>query len=133
MKKLLGKTSISRKRNGAATTYKSHPKEKTEALTSNVLPAKVSTWCVYMIRCSDASLYTGVTTNIDRRFAEHKEGKLGAKYTRAKIALHVAYMEPCASRSEAQVREAQIKKLSKEEKETLIPKPAKKSRTTQKS
>lgn len=122
MKKLLGKTSVQRKGNISAKTYKAYPKEKTEALTSTVLPAKESTWCVYMIRCSDASLYTGVTTDIDRRFSEHKEGKVGAKYTRAKIALHVAYVEPCASRSEAQIREAQIKKLSKEEKEALVSK-----------
>ncbi len=73
-----------------------------------------------MLRCSDASLYTGVTTDIERRFREHKEGKVGAKYTKAKIALHVAYVEPCASRSEAQVREAQLKKLSKSEKELLV-------------
>ena len=78
-------------------------------------------WCVYMIRCSDASLYTGVTTNIERRFREHKErGKVGARYTRAKIPLSVVYVEGCASRSEAQKREAQIKKLNKNEKELLI-------------
>lgn len=73
-----------------------------------------------MIRCSDASLYTGVTTDIERRFKEHIDGKVGAKYTRAKIPLHVAYLEPCANRSEAQMREAAIKKLKKEEKEGLI-------------
>lgn len=89
-----------------------------------------SRWVVYMMRCSDASLYTGVTTDIERRFQEHKEGKVGAKYTRAKIVLHVAYVEACASRSEAQVREAQIKKLSKAEKEALIPKPLKKTKKT---
>ncbi len=73
-----------------------------------------------MIRCSDASLYTGVTTDIDRRFKEHKEGKVGAKYTRAKIAISIAYIEACTSRSEAQTKEAAYKKLSKEEKETLV-------------
>ena len=78
-------------------------------------------WFVYMIRCSDASLYAGVTTDIERRFAEHKEGgKVGAKYTRARIPLHVAYVETCASRSEAQVREHALKKLKKEEKEALV-------------
>ncbi len=81
---------------------------------------ELSKWVIYMIRCSDASLYTGVTTDIDRRFREHTEGKVGAKYTKAKIALHVAYVEPCISRSEAQVREFQIKKLKKEEKELLV-------------
>ncbi len=84
-------------------------------------------WYVYMIRCSDASLYTGVTTNIERRFKEHQTKKVGAKYTRAKIALHVAYVETCASRSEAQVREHQIKKLTKAEKELLCKSKQKKS------
>ena len=74
-----------------------------------------------MIRCSDDSLYTGVTTDIDRRFKEHTEkGKVGAKYTRARIAIRVVYVETCASRSEAQVRESQIKKLPKKEKELLV-------------
>jgi putative endonuclease len=72
-----------------------------------------------MIRCSDGSLYSGVTTDIDRRFKEHKEGKVGAKYTRAKLVLHIAYVEPCTSRSDAQVREAQLKRLSKSAKEDL--------------
>ncbi len=77
-------------------------------------------WFVYMIRCSDASLYAGVTTDIERRFKEHQESKKGSKYARAKIPLKVVYRETCASRSEAQVREAQIKKMKKEDKEKLI-------------
>jgi putative endonuclease len=102
--------------------YSVNAEGKIEVTGKKIVHVKKSTWCVYMIRCSDASLYTGVTTDIERRFNEHKEGKVGAKYTRAKIPLHVVYEEACASRSEAQVREAQIKKLSKEEKESLIPK-----------
>ncbi len=90
--------------------------------------SKGAEWCVYMIRCSDASLYTGVTTDIERRFKEHKEGRMGAKYTRAKIPLHVVYVETCDSRSKAQIREAQIKKLTKTQKEELIPKPLKKKK-----
>ncbi len=77
-------------------------------------------WCVYMIRCSDASLYTGATTDVERRFREHKEGKVGAKYTKAKIPVSVVYVESCDSRSTAQIREAQIKKLTKPEKELLV-------------
>ena len=74
-----------------------------------------------MIRCSDASLYAGVTTDVERRFKEHKEGgKIGAKYTRAKIPLRVVYIEPCNSRSEAQIKEAKFKKMKKEEKEALV-------------
>lgn len=77
-------------------------------------------WYVYMIRCSDASLYTGVTTDIARRFKEHQESKKGSKYARAKIPLRVVYQETHKSRSEAQIREAQLKKLDKKEKELLV-------------
>ncbi len=73
-----------------------------------------------MLRCSDGSLYTGVTTDIERRFLEHKEGKTGAKYTRSRFPISVVYRETCASRSEAQVREAVLKKFSKKEKEALV-------------
>ncbi len=77
-------------------------------------------WYVYILKCSDGTLYTGVTTDVERRFREHKEGKTGAKYTRGRFPLEVVYTETCASRSEAQKREAQIKKLSKSEKVILI-------------
>lgn len=80
----------------------------------------MSDWYVYMIRCSDASLYAGVTTDVERRFKEHKESKKGSKYARAKIPLNVVYIERHANRSEAQIREAQLKKLKKEEKEALV-------------
>lgn len=83
-------------------------------------------WYVYMLRCSDGSLYTGVTTDLTRRLLEHKEGKVGARYTRAKIPLHIAYQETAASRSEAQSREYVLKKMKKEEKEALA-KPKKRS------
>lgn len=77
-------------------------------------------WYTYMIRCSDNSLYTGVTTNIERRFKEHQESKKGSKYARAKIPLRVVYQETHPNRSEAQIREAQLKKLTKAEKEKLV-------------
>jgi len=80
----------------------------------------IGTWFVYMLRCSDGSLYTGVTTDIERRFLEHKEGKNGAKYTRSRFPISVVYRETCASRSEAQIRESAIKKYTKNEKELLI-------------
>jgi putative endonuclease len=80
----------------------------------------MSAWYVYMIRCSDASLYTGVTTDTDRRLREHKESKRGSKYARAKIPLRVVYKETFTSRGPAQIREHEIKKLSKIEKERLV-------------
>lgn len=77
-------------------------------------------WYVYMIRCSDASLYTGVTTNVERRFAEHKDGRKGSKYVKARIPLKVVHVEMYDSRSEAQKREHTLKKLPKPEKEALV-------------
>jgi putative endonuclease len=88
-------------------------------------------WYVYMLRCSDGSLYTGVTTDLTRRLTEHKEGRVGARYTRAKIPLHIAYHETADSRSEAQSREYVLKKMKKEEKEVLA-KPKKRSTLTKK-
>ena len=85
-----------------------------------------------MLRCSDASLYTGVTTDTERRFREHQEKKVGAKYTRAKIPLHIAYIEKSASRSEAQSREFALKKLDKKEKELLVTEYAKKGKKPKK-
>lgn len=87
-----------------------------------ILKAK---WVVYMLRCSDNSLYTGVTTNIERRVKEHNgEGAKGrgAKYTKAHGPVKLAYQEAVYSRSEAQIREAQLRKLTKIEKEVLVKK-----------
>lgn len=73
-----------------------------------------------MIRCTDGSLYTGVTTDVERRFREHKEGKLGARYTRARQPVAVVCIEQYSSRSDAQVREAQLKKYTKLQKEQTV-------------
>lgn len=68
------------------------------------------TWIVYMLRCGDGSLYTGVTNNLDRRVATHRAGKGGA-YTRSRLPVHLVYTERRASRGAAQSREAAIKRL----------------------
>lgn len=72
-------------------------------------------WCVYIIRCSDNTLYTGITTNIDRRFNQHVEGT-GAKYFRGRQPLQVVYLEKSHTRSSATKREAEIKAISKADK-----------------
>jgi len=72
-----------------------------------------------MIRCKDDMLYTGITTNIERRFAEHQAGK-GAKFLRGKAPLELVYQQPVGSHSEALKMEANMKKLSKAEKEAMI-------------
>lgn len=74
---------------------------------------------VYIIKCKDGSLYTGITTDVKRRFKEHKEGK-GGRYTRAKGVIKVVYTEKHKNRSKASKREAQIKSWRKYQKLGLI-------------
>lgn len=80
----------------------------------------MSQWYVYMIRATDQSLYTGITTDVERRFAEHQAGRAGAKYFRGRSPEQVVLVEPGHDRSSASIREAQIKKLSREQKLELI-------------
>ncbi|MFT5281057.1 MAG: putative endonuclease [Flavobacteriaceae bacterium] len=78
-------------------------------------------WYVYIVKCSDDTLYTGVTTNISRRINEHNgEGKLGAKYTRARRPVELMYSYEYSDRSTASKEEYRIKKLTLQEKERLV-------------
>ena len=73
-----------------------------------------------MLRCADGSLYTGITTDVDRRVAEHNgDGVLGARYTRSRRPVELVYVEAVASRSEAARREAAIKRLDRARKLAL--------------
>ena len=74
---------------------------------------------VYLLECKDGSLYTGITTDVARRFAEHKSGA-GSRFTRAKGAKCMLYTEEQPSRSAAQKREAAIKKMPRGKKLTLV-------------
>ena len=76
-------------------------------------------WYLYVLRCGDGTLYTGITTDVERRLEEHRQGR-GAKYTRGRGPLELAYQEECGTHSEALKREYAIKQLSREEKENLI-------------
>jgi putative endonuclease len=76
-------------------------------------------WTVYIARCRDGSLYTGITTDPERRLAEHNSGSGGA-YTRSKTPVVMVYREPAASRSKAQEREHAIKGLTRAQKEELL-------------
>ncbi|MBT9566814.1 MAG: GIY-YIG nuclease family protein [Thiobacillus sp.] len=78
-------------------------------------------WVVYILRCADGSLYTGITTDIDRRLAEHNGGAVapGARYTRSRRPVALAYTEPADSRSAATRREAAIKRLDRSRKLAL--------------
>ncbi len=72
-------------------------------------------WYVYMLRCADDSLYTGVAADVEKRFAAHKSG-CGAKYTRSHPPVAIVYREMCADKGAALRREAAIKKLPRAEK-----------------
>lgn len=76
-------------------------------------------WYVYILRCADGSLYTGSTTDVARRFAQHQSGR-GAKYTRSHPPLEVAYWEATPDKGAAFSREAAIKGLTHRQKERLI-------------
>lgn len=75
--------------------------------------------CVYIIRCADSTLYTGYTTDVERRVQEHNEGT-GAKYTRGRRPVRLTHVEEFDSQSAAQRREYEIKQLSRTEKMELI-------------
>lgn len=81
---------------------------------------QTGSWYVYMIRASDKSLYTGITTDVKRRFSEHGSVAKGARYFRGRQPLEVVYEETHADRKSASRREAQIKKLSRKDKLKLI-------------
>lgn len=76
-------------------------------------------WLVYMILCSDDSLYTGITIDLQRRFEQHASGA-GAKYFRGRKPVDVVYRESGHTRSTAASRELEIKSLSRSEKSILI-------------
>ncbi|DAB31005.1 MAG TPA: hypothetical protein CFH84_00940 [Sulfurimonas sp. UBA12504] len=78
------------------------------------------TYFVYMLRCADTTLYTGVTKDLDRRVHEHNTSLKGAKYTRARRPVTLVYSENCEDKSRALQREYQIKKLSRLQKEGLL-------------
>lgn len=85
-------------------------------------------WQVYIILCSDDSLYTGITTDIKRRYAEHLAGT-GAKYFRGRSPLRLVYLEDDHDRSSASRREAQIKKLRLIDKRHLLTSPVNQLKT----
>lgn len=77
------------------------------------------TWIVYLLRCADGSLYTGITTDVDRRCRQHNDGT-ASRYTRSRRPTYLVYQEAHPSRSAALKREAAIKALSRRKKMALI-------------
>ena len=78
-----------------------------------------SVWYLYILRCGDGTLYTGITTDVEKRLEAHRSGK-GAKYTRGRSPLELIYREKCGSHSDALKREVAVKKLSRKQKEMLL-------------
>ncbi|MBT4153590.1 MAG: GIY-YIG nuclease family protein [Candidatus Magasanikbacteria bacterium] len=76
-------------------------------------------YTVYILSCTDGSLYTGIAKDLESRLAVHRSGK-GAKYVRARLPITLVYSEKCTDRSAALKREWQIKQFSKEQKQQLI-------------
>lgn len=77
-------------------------------------------WSLYIIEANDASLYTGITTDVERRFAEHLHGPRGARYFNGRSPRRIIYREDGHSRASASRREMEIKKLSRKAKQRLI-------------
>lgn len=76
-------------------------------------------WYLYILRCGDGTLYTGITTDVEKRLELHRSGK-GAKYTRGRGPLELIYQENCGSHGEALRREIAVKKLKRNEKTALV-------------
>ncbi len=76
-------------------------------------------YVLYILRCADRSLYTGITNDLERRFAAHRAGK-GGRYTRAHKPRAVVYQEPCGTKSAALKRELAVKRLTRAQKLELI-------------
>jgi len=78
------------------------------------------TWSVYIIESDDNSYYTGITTDVERRFAEHSRGPLGAKFFNGRTPVKIVYQEGGHTRSTASKREAEIKKLTRSQKQIFL-------------
>ena len=76
-------------------------------------------WYLYLIECEDGSLYTGITTDVERRYAQHVAGK-GARYTRMKKPVRLVGFRECGSKSEALKAELTVKKLHRSKKELVL-------------
>lgn len=91
------------------------------------MPGRCGRWLVYIVRCADGTLYTGITTDADRRLAQHNAG-IASKYTRSRRPVVIVHREALQTRGAALRREAAIKALTRQGKEALIASPIQKAR-----
>ena len=83
-------------------------------------PHPLPAWWVYILECSDGSLYTGITTELERRVEEHNSSPKGARYTKSRRPVHLVYAKVCPNRSDALKEEIRIKRMARQEKLELI-------------
>ena len=76
-------------------------------------------WYLYILRCGDGTLYTGITNDVEKRLAAHRSGK-GAKYTRGRGPLELVYREELPDHSAALKREYEVKSMTRQEKERML-------------
>ena len=93
--------------------------ERMQAKEKKSRKGRSEKWFLYILKCSDHSLYTGITKDIERRFKMHLKGK-AARYTRTRRPLEMVYQETCKTRTEALTRECAVKALPKAKKLALI-------------
>lgn len=79
----------------------------------------MANWVVYILKCADDTLYTGITNNLEQRLEKHTDGT-GAKYTRGRGPFEVVFSENCKTKSDALKRELEIKSLDRAEKLALV-------------
>lgn len=79
-----------------------------------------SDWHVYIVKCKDESLYTGISNNVDNRIKKHNLGKGSKSIVKSKRPVELVYLETFKNRSEASIRESEIKKLSRKDKKKLV-------------
>jgi len=117
MKKIINECGINGSGKGIVNTNTEDFQElKNKILNHN----KQKLWYLYIVECSDNSLYTGITTDLNRRITEHNSSNKGAKYTRPRRPVTLVYSEIHPNRSAASKSEYKIKQLSKQKKLSLI-------------
>jgi len=84
------------------------------------MTAETTRWYVYMLRCCDGSLYTGITTDPERRLQEHNHGRRGARYTRTRRPVTLVWTEPQDDRAAATRREHQLRTMATDAKRDLV-------------
>jgi|SaaInlStandDraft_1057018.scaffolds.fasta_scaffold08602_3 putative endonuclease len=126
VKKVLKKESkVELKTESRKTSSKTKKKtsSKSSSKTSTKTLKTASEWFLYMVECADGRVYTGITTDVERRFVEHSKGGIkGAKALRGKGPLTLVFQQKMLNRSDASIAESAIKKLSKQQKLLLIAK-----------